>query len=96
MARIGSWFKKAWGRIKVVAKKAWHGGKKIVKKIVEHAPKVFDTAKKVIGFLPSNKYTDVAKKIVNKSEEGYNTVIDKGKKIYDTGKKIVDTVKQAS
>lgn len=93
MTRIGNFFKKIGRGIKKGAKAAYGFGKKVVKKVVEYAPKVIDTAKKVIGVLPSNKYTERAKDIVDKSEEGYRKAHDIGKKVIDTGKKVVDVVR---
>lgn len=93
MTRIGNFFKKIGRGIKKGAKAAYNFGKKVVKKVVEYAPKVFDTARKVANVLPSNKYTDGAKTIIDKSEEGYRKAHDIGKKVIDTGKKVVDVVR---
>ena len=54
MTRIGNFFMKIGRGIKKGAKAAWNFGKKVVKKVAEYAPKVFDTARKVANVLPSN------------------------------------------
>ena len=93
--RLGQKIKGFFGRmgkgIKKGAKWLYDKGKAVVNKVGEYAPKVINTARKVLSVLPSNKYTDVAKKVVEKSDEAYK----KGKEYVERGKAAVEAGKRA-
>ena len=89
--------KGAFGRFGQGIKKGWNWVKEKVPQAVKWArdkvPKVIDTAKKVLNVLPQNKYTDKAKQIVNKSDEGWRTINKKGEEVYNKGKEIHGIIK---
>ena len=91
--RVGNRIKRFFGRIgkgiKTGAKFLYDKGRSAVSKVAEYAPKIINVAKKVVSALPGGKYTDIAKKVVDKSDEAYK----KGKELYDKGKKVAEVIK---
>ena len=66
------------------------GIKKVVGKVREYAPKVINAAKTVLGVLPNNKYTSIAKDVVNKGETIYKKVdggVKRAENAYNAGKR---------
>ena len=87
--RVKGFFHRIGKGIKSGAKWVAEKGGKVVQGIRKYAPKVIGAAKTVLNFLPSNKYTDAARKVVEKSDEAYKKADDyvrRGKAAYEAGK----------
>ena len=80
--RVKGFFHRIGKGIKSGAKWVAEKGGKVVQGIRKYAPKVIGAAKTVLNFLPSNKYTDAARKVVEKSDD----YVRRGKAAYEAGK----------
>ena len=88
--RVKGFFSRIGKGIKKGAQWAYNTGRKVIGKVREYAPKVIDTAKRVLNVLPSNKYTNIAKDVVNKGEGVYKKFdngVKRAENVYNAGKR---------